>query len=61
MTWLTWLALAMVLAVLAAVTGIKPRGTRPVARTELMTVARVVFALMVLLLLYIAYRTRGGS
>jgi hypothetical protein len=51
----------MVLAVLAAVTGITPRGARPVARTELMTVARVVLAVMVLLLLYIAYRTRGGS
>ena len=60
MTWWTWLVLAMLLAVVAAVFGLKPKGTRHVAHTKLMGVARVVLAFIVLFLLYIAYRTRAG-
>ena len=36
MSWLFWLGIALLLGFVAAVTGIKPRGTRPVARTRLM-------------------------
>ena len=36
MTWLTWLGLAVLITAIAALTGIKARGTRPVARTQLM-------------------------
>ena len=35
MTWLTWLILAAVVTAIAAVTGIKPKGTRHVARTSI--------------------------
>jgi hypothetical protein len=42
MTWLTWLVLAVVVTAVAALTGVKPKGTRHVARTRLMGVARVV-------------------
>ena len=58
MTWLTWLALAVVLAAVAAVTGIKPKGTRHVAHTSLMGVARVVLLFIVAVFLYLAFNAR---
>ena len=61
MTWLAWLGLAVVLGVLAAVTGIKPKGTRPVAGTRLMGVARFILLIVIVILLYLAYRARDGS
>jgi hypothetical protein len=42
MTWLTWLILAVVIAAVAATTGIKPKGTRHVAHTQMLGVARAV-------------------
>jgi hypothetical protein len=56
MSWIFWLGLAVAIGVIAAVTGMKPRGTRPVARTRLMGVARFVLIVMVLVFLYLAYR-----
>jgi hypothetical protein len=61
MTWLALLGIAVLITAVAAVTGIKARGTRPVARTQLMGVARLVLVLTVLLLLYLAYRARSGG
>lgn len=61
MTWLFWLGLAVVLGVLAAVTGIKPKGSRPVARTQLMGVARFVLLVLIAIVLYMAYRARAGT
>ena len=55
MSWLVWLALAVVVAGIAAVTGLQPKGDRPVARTGLMTAARVVLAIIVLIFVYMAY------
>lgn len=37
---LVWLAAAVLLAVVVALTGIAPKGGKPVARTQLMGVAR---------------------
>ena len=56
MSWIFWLGLAVAIGVIAAVTGMKPRGTRPVAQTRLMGVARFVLLVMVLLFLYFAWR-----
>ena len=56
MTPLFWLGLAVVVGALAALTGLKPKGTRPVSNTRLMGVARFVLTVMVLVLLYLAYR-----
>lgn len=56
MTWMFWLGLAVVLGALAALTGLKAKGTRPVSNTRLMGVARFVLIVMVLLFLYLAYR-----
>lgn len=61
MSWIFWLGLALAIGVIAAVTGAKPRGTRPVARTHLMGVARFVLVVMLLLFLYLAYRGYSAS
>jgi hypothetical protein len=42
------------------VTGIKPKGTRHVARTNMMSVARVVLLIIAVIILYIAYTARNG-
>ena len=56
MTWIFWLGLAVAIGMIAAVTGIKPSGTRPVARTRMMGAARFVLLVLLLLFLYMAYR-----
>jgi hypothetical protein len=58
MSWLTLLLLAAVLVAVAAVTGLKPRGGRPVARTRLMSAARVVLLVIALLLVLAAVTGR---
>jgi hypothetical protein len=60
-TWLTWLILAVIVAAAAAVTGIKPKGTRHVAGTRLMGVARVALLLIVVVLAYLAFQARAGG
>lgn len=61
MTWHTWLLLAVLIAAVAAVTGIKAKGTRHVAGTRLMGVARVFLLIIVAIIAYAAYRARAGS
>ena len=61
MTWLTWLLVAMLVAAFAALTGIKPKGSRPVAHTRLMGVARFVFVVIVLIVAYVVFRARSGG
>ena len=61
MTWLMWLGLAVVITAVAAVTGIKARGTRPVAHTRMMGAARVALAIVAVILLYLAFRARSGG
>jgi hypothetical protein len=61
MSWLGWLAIAVLVGVVAAVTGIKPQGSRPVARTRLMSVGRFFLLLLVALFAYLAFRARSGS
>ena len=56
MSWIFWLGLAVAIGIVAAVTGMKPSGTRPVARTRLMGGARFVLIVLLLLFLYLAYR-----
>ena len=58
MTWFAWLAVAVLITAVAAVTGIKPRGTRHVARTSMMGVARGVLLFIIALVAYIVYRAR---
>jgi hypothetical protein len=61
MNWLFWLGIAVFLGVLVAVTGVKPAGTRPVARSRLMGIARFVLLIVIALILFLAYRARTGG
>lgn len=60
MNWLVWLGFAVVIAAVAAVTGLKPKGTRPVAHTRMMGVGRVALIVIVIIFAYLAYRARSG-
>jgi hypothetical protein len=61
MTWLAWLGLAVLVAAIAAVTGLQPKGGRPVARTHLMGVARLALLALVAIFGYLAFRARSGG
>jgi hypothetical protein len=61
MTWLGWLAVVVLIVAVAAVTGIKPKGTRHVARTRLMGGARYALLVIVIIVAYLAYRARSGG
>jgi hypothetical protein len=58
MTWLSWLGVVVVIVAIAAVTGIKPKGTRHVARTSLMSGARLALIAIVIIVGYLVYRAR---
>jgi hypothetical protein len=53
--------LAVLITAVAAITGIKPKGTRHVAGTRMMGVARLFLVIIVLIFAYLAYRARSGS
>ncbi|MEO5896339.1 MAG: hypothetical protein ABIS06_11605 [Vicinamibacterales bacterium] len=61
MSWFAWLGLAVLITAIAAITGIKPRGTRHVAGTRLMGAARFVLLAIVILIAYLAFRARSGA
>ena len=61
MTWFVWLALAVLVTAVAAITGIKPKGTRHVAHTRLMGMARFVLVAVLIIVAYVAYRARSGG
>ena len=61
MNWLVWLGLAVIVAAAAAVTGIKPKGTRPVAHTRMMGIGRIFLLIIVIIFAYIAFRARSGG
>lgn len=58
MHWIVLLGIAVVLIGLAAVTGIKPKGGRPVASTHLMTAARIVLVIIAVILVVAAIAAR---
>ena len=53
--------LAVIITAVAAVTGFKPKGTRHVARTRLMSVARITLLIIVAICAYLAFRARSGG
>ncbi len=59
-SWLMWLGLAVLVSVIAAVTGIKSKGTRPVAGTRLMAVGRFILLILIVVFAYFAFRARSG-
>ena len=60
MNWLVLLSLAVVIAAVAAVTGIKPDKTRPVAHSRMMGIARGVLVVFAVVLAWVAFRGRPG-
>jgi hypothetical protein len=60
-SWLAWLIIALLVATFAALTGIKPKGSRPVAHTQLMGVARFVLVVLALIVAYIVFRAQSGT
>ena len=56
MTPFGWVLVVLVIVAIAALSGVKPRGSRPVARTQLMSVARGVLILLALLVAYFVTR-----
>ncbi len=58
MTWLTALLLVAIVVAIVAVTGLQPSGGRRVANTSLMTVARAVLVVMVLVVAWFVYHAR---
>jgi hypothetical protein len=61
MSWLAWLGLAVIITAVAAITGIKPKGTRHVANTRLMGMARLALLAVVIIFAYLAFRSRSGG
>jgi hypothetical protein len=61
MGWLTWLVLAVIITGFAAVTGIKAKGTRHVARTHLMGIARLSLWAIVIVFAYLAFRAYSAG
>lgn len=61
MTWLGWLALAVIITAVAAVTGFKPKGTRHVAHTRMMGMARLALLVVVVIFIYIFFRMRTAG
>jgi hypothetical protein len=61
MSWFAWFALAVVIMGFAAVTGMKAKGTRHVARTHLMGAARVVLVVIVVAVAYLVFRAYSAG
>lgn len=56
MSWLAYLALAVIVTGFAAVTGVKPNNTRHVARTQMMGMARLALWAGAIVLIALAVR-----
>jgi hypothetical protein len=59
MLWLPLLIVVGVVVAAVAVSGVRPRGGRPVERTHLMTVARVVALVIIAAVAYAAWSGVG--
>lgn len=60
MNWLVLLGIAVVIAAVAAVTGIKPKGTRSVSHSRLMGMGRLALLAIAVIVAYLAFSARSG-
>jgi hypothetical protein len=60
MNWLLWLGLTVIITALVAVVGIQSKGTRPVAHTSMMGMARLALLALAIIFAYVVYRARSG-
>jgi uncharacterized membrane protein YozB (DUF420 family) len=61
MSWLALLGVAVVIVAIAAVTGIKPKGTRSVSHSRMMGMGRIALVVIAIIVAYIAFRARNGG
>ena len=54
--WILWIGMAVLVTAVAAITGLKSKGTRPVANTRLMGVGRFILLLLIAIFAYMAFR-----
>jgi hypothetical protein len=59
MTWFFWLSLAVIITAIVAVVSIQPTGTRPIAHTHMMGMARFALLALVLIFAFLAFRATG--
>ncbi len=55
MTWLSVLAVASIIIAFVALVGTRPSGGRPVQRTQLMTMGRIVLLVLGLVIAYAVF------
>ena len=60
MSWLAVLVVVVLVVAVAAITGFKPKGTRHVAGTRMMGVARFALVVVILIVAYLVFRARSG-
>jgi hypothetical protein len=60
MSWLAVLVIVVLIVAVAAITGFKPKGTRHVARTRMMGVARITLVVVVIIVAYLVFQARSG-
>lgn len=56
MSWFVLLGIAVAIAAVAALTGLKPGGTRHVAHTSLMGMARIILVILAVIVAVVALR-----
>jgi len=61
MSWFVWLGLAALFTAVAAITGVQPKGARPVSHTRMMGMARLALLAIVIIFVYLAYHARPGG
>jgi hypothetical protein len=61
MSWYVWLGLAALVTAVAVITGGQPKGTRPVAHTRMMGMARLALLAIVIIFAYLAFHARVGG
>jgi hypothetical protein len=61
MSWFVWLGLAAFVTAIIAVMRMQAKGTRPVAHTSMMGMARFFLMVIIIIIAYIAYHTRPGG
>ena len=61
MSWFVWLGLAALFTAVAAITGVQPKGARPVSHTRMMGMARLALLVIVIIFAYLAYHARPGG
>jgi hypothetical protein len=61
MSWFVWLGLAALVTAVVAVMGVQGKGTRPVAHTSMMGMARFFLMVIIIIFAYLAFQTRPGG